>query len=147
MKNFIISRDSDLSDGTQHDITEIAKQTGLPFTVFTTAGVWDEWIAPDKLSVKKGETEHKRTQLILQSLIHSIRVYRRNNRSNLLSFEVGLTRQGKTQNAELISYLGPVSLEEKKPCITLLLKDELDEEEEKTSAEPVKSNPDKNHIN
>jgi len=145
MKNFIISRESDLNDGIQHDITEIAKEAGLPFVVFTTAGVWNEWIAPDEHSIKKGETDQKRIRLILQKLIHSIRIYRRNNRSNLLSFFVDLTKSGKTQNVELLSYLGPVSLEKKTPCITLLLRDELNEEENLLN--PVKDKPDADHLN
>ncbi len=125
MQNFIINRESDLDDGIQHDVTENAKKIGLPFPVFTTSGVWNEWITPDGRSLQKGETDRNRIQLILQKLVYSIRIHRQISRSNLLIFNVDLTREGKTRNVEILSYLGAVSPIQNTPCITLLLREEL----------------------
>ena len=148
MKEFIKNREVDLNDGIQHDITENAKNGGLPFIVFTTAGVWNECIIPDEHAVKKGETDQQRIQLILQKLIYTIRVYRQNNKSNLLDFYVDLTRSGKTQNIEILSYLGPVSLDNNTPCITLLLRSELsnDQAEALTESDPELDGSTEGHI-
>ena len=133
MEELIKNREEDLNNGRQHDISESAAESGMAFTVFTSGGVWDEWISPDNEAVKKGETEKNRIHLILQKLIYEIRVYRQNGRSNIMRFDVELTKNGKSESAELISVLGPVSLENGSPCITLLLGSELEAKTEESN--------------
>ncbi|MGI9554198.1 MAG: hypothetical protein ACR2NC_04665 [Thermodesulfobacteriota bacterium] len=133
MEELITNREDDLNNGIQHDITKIAAECGLAFTVFTSASVWDQWITPDSEAVKKGETENNRIQLILQKLIYEIRVYRQEGRSNIMKFDVDLTKEGKSVNADLVSVLGPVSMDNGSPCITLLLESELKKNEDQSS--------------
>ena len=128
MEELIRNREDDLTSGAQRDITEMARENGLPFMVFTSSALWDQWVMPDDEAVKKGETEDKRIQLILQKLIFEIRVYRQAGRMNIMRFEVDLTKDGKTEKAELISFLGPVSPDNNSPCITLVLDDEIKQE-------------------
>jgi len=133
MEELIKNREDDLNNGTQHDITGIAGECGLAFRVLTSGGVWDEWVVPDNDAVKKGETEDKRIQLILQKLIYEIRVYRQSGRSNIMRFDVDLTKGGLSQKAELVSVLGPFSLDNGSPCITLLLESEIQKDNDKSN--------------
>lgn len=128
MEELIKNREEDLSNGTQHDISEIAKECGLPFTVFTSSDLWDQWVMPDSEAVKKGETDDKRIRLILQKLIFEIRMYRQTGRMNIMRFDVDLTKEGKTEKAEFLSFLGPVSLDNGAPCITLLMGNEINQD-------------------
>ena len=80
---------------------------------------------PDSEAVKKGESDDSRIKLILQKLIFEIRMYRQTGRMNIMSFNVDLTKDGKTEKAEFISFLGPVSLDNSAPCITLLMGNEI----------------------
>ena len=126
MENFIKNRNSDITEGRQIDISEYALQSGMPIPLFTTSGVWESHIKPDEESLKKGETDIKRLGLVINQLIYYIRVYRQDNRSNIFGFEVDLTYKGVTESIKLISYLGPHSDIDEKPCITILLPEELD---------------------
>ena len=128
MEELIKNREDDLSNGTQHDISEIARECGLPFTVYASSTLWDHWVTPDSEAVKKGETEGNRVRMILQKLIFEIRMYRQTGRMNIMHFSVDLTREGKSEKAELISFLGPVSLDNTNPCITLLMDNEINQD-------------------
>ena len=125
MEELVKNREEDLSSGMQRDISEIAKECGLPFTVFTSGALWDSWVTPDDEAVKKGETDDKRIRLILQKLVFEIRLYRQSGRLNIMRFDVDLTKEGKTEKAEFVSFLGPVSPDNGSPCITLLMDSEL----------------------
>jgi len=126
MENFIINRNSDITEGRQIDISEYGQQSGMPLTLYTTSGVWENHVKPDEESVKKGETDIKRLGKIINQLIYYIRVYRQDNRSNVFGFEVDLTYKGVSESINLISYLGPKSDIDENPCITILLPEELE---------------------
>ncbi len=126
MENFIKNRNSDITDGRQIDISEYGQQSGMPLPLFTTSGVWESHIKPDEESVKKGETDIKRLGKIIDQLIYYIRVYRKDNRSNVFGFEVDLTNKGVSESINLISYLGPKNDVDENPCITILLPEELE---------------------
>lgn len=127
LRDFAKKRQIDLETGRQRNLTKIAQASGLPFTVFITSALWEGWVVPDHGSLKKGENEDMRISLIINKLIHSIRVHRRSNKSNILEFEVSLTKEEKSKQVSVISFLGPVSEEDKSPCLTLVLPEELDE--------------------
>ena len=126
MENFIKNRNSDLSEGRQIDISEYGRQSGMPLPLYTTSGVWESHIKPDEEAVKKGETDIKRLGIVINQLIYYIRVYRRDNPSNVFGFEVDLTKKGVTESIKFISYLGRNSGEDENPSITILLPEELD---------------------
>lgn len=126
MENFIKNRESDISEGRQFDISEYGLQAGLPIALYTTSGVWEGCIKPDEEAVTKGETEGKRLGIVLNKLIHSIRVYRQDNRSHVFGFEVDLTIKGNSESIKLISYLGKKSGTDENPSITILLPEELE---------------------
>lgn len=126
LDKFAKYRELDLEEGRQFNLTEKAKKAGLPFKVFITSGIWNVWVKPDKESLKRGESEDVRLHEILHRLVYAIRTHRQGNRSNILNFKVSLTRHGKSENVELLSYLGPISFENNNPCITLMLSDEVD---------------------
>ena len=128
MEELIKNREEDIENGIQHDISEIAGECGLPFTVFATSALWDQWVIPDSGAVRKGETGDKRIRLILQKLVFEIRMYRQTGRMNIMRFEVNLTKEGKTERAEFISFLGPVSPGNGAPCITLLTGSEINQD-------------------
>ena len=125
MEELIKNREDDINSGVQHDISEFARECGLPFTVFTSNTLWDQWVVPDNEAVKKGESDDSRIKLILQKLIFEIRMYRHTGRMNIMSFNVDLTKEGKSEKVEFISFLGPVSLDNSAPCITLLMGNEI----------------------
>lgn len=126
LDKFAKNRELDLEESRQFNLTEKAKKAGLPFTLFLTSGIWNVWVKPDRESLKRGESENMRLHEILNRLVYAIRTHRRGDRSNILNFKVSLTRDGKSENVELLSYLGPISFEDNNPCITLMLPDEVD---------------------
>ena len=127
MNKFFETRETDLEEGKQIDISDQANKSGLPFAVYTTSKFWEECVKPDIESVKKGENEKQRVHVILDNLVYSIRVHRRDNRSNLLSFDVPITKSGKSEIVKVISYLGPKTKGSKEPSITLILPEEIDQ--------------------
>jgi len=126
MKTGIRTRKQAIDDGSQRDITETAKEAGLLVPVFITSTVWDTWITPDEEGRKAGEDEKTRLRGILDKLLYFIRVHRLTNKSNLIYFPVPLTREGKEENVQLMSHLGPLEKADKRPCITIMTSEEYD---------------------
>lgn len=126
MKTGIRTRKQAIDDGSQRDITETAKEAGLLVPVFITSTVWDTWITPDEEGRKAGEDERTRLRSILDKLLYFIRVHRLTNKSNLIYFPVPLTREGKEENVQLMSHLGPLERADKRPCITIMTSEEYD---------------------
>ena len=127
MEKFYLNRCKDLEEEKQTDISDIAKETGLLITVFVTSKIWKEIIKPDEEAIKRGENETSRTKEILSQLVTSIRLSRQTGHpNNILNLNTQLTFEGKSKNFEIISYLGPISEDNKNPCITLFTVEEAE---------------------
>lgn len=118
-------RNSELEEGNQFNMSEMARELGFPLPVYVTSELKNKFINPDEESRKKGEDERSRFKEILDKLIYAIRVHRQKSKSNLIRFDVSLTVAGKSEKIDLISYLGQVDVENKDPSITLALADEI----------------------
>ncbi len=119
MENFYINRSEDLENENQIDISEQAKNSGLLMPVFLTSSIWNGIIQPDEEAVKMGENENGRTKEILSQLVMAIRLSRQTKKTNIINFNASFTKDGKSENTEVSSFIGPVSKENKNPCITL----------------------------
>ena len=127
MDRFYLNRDKDLEVEKQVDISDIAKESGLLINIFVTSKVWTEIVKPDEEAIKRGENETSRTKEILSELVTAIRLSRQTSRSNnILTLNTKLTAEGKSKAFEIISYLGPISEDNNKPCITLFAADEVE---------------------
>jgi len=126
MKTGTPTRKQALETGKQRDVTGTAREAGLLVPVFITSTVWDSWITPDEEGLKTGEDENRRLRSVLDKLLHFIRVHRLNNKSNLIYFPVPLTRDGKEENVQLMSHLGPLEMADRRPCITIMAPEEYD---------------------
>lgn len=118
------TREQEIQEGKQRDVSELAKKAGLLIPVFVTSTVWDTWVTPDELSIKEGENEASRLNNILDKLVYYLRVQRQTNRSNLIYFPVPLTKDGKSEEVQLMSHLGPLDIGVNKPCITIMTPEE-----------------------
>lgn len=127
MENFYIKRNEDLENQNQIDVSEQAKSSGLLMPVFITSTIWNEIIEPDEEAVKMGENEKGRVKEILSQLVMAIRLSRQTQKTNIINFNASFTKQGKSENSELSSFIGPISKENKNPCITLFTPKDLDE--------------------
>lgn len=126
MNTGIQTRKRAIEEGKQRDITEAAKEAGLLVPVFITSTVWDKWITPDEESPRTVEDEKMRLRSILDKLLYFIRVHRQTNRSNLIYFPVPFTKEGKEENVQLMSRLGPLERADQRPCITIMTPEEYD---------------------
>jgi len=126
MKTGNRTRKQALEKGKQRDISETAREAGLLVPVFITETVWDGWITGLGAGSTTEEDEKRRLRSILDKLLYFIRVHRLNNKSNLIYFPVPLTRAGKEENVQLMSYLGPLERGDQRPCITIMTPEEYD---------------------
>lgn len=120
------TRKQALEEGRQRDISEIAKEAGLLVPVFITSTVWDSWIASGDESANTEEVEKSRLRSVLDKLLYFIRVHRQTNKSNLIYFPVPLAKEGKEENVQLMSHLGPLERADRRPCITIMTPEEYD---------------------
>lgn len=127
MSNPTKTRKEALEEGKLKDISDVAKEAGLLVPVYITSSVWDSWITPDDQGIKKGENEKTRLKNMMDKLLYYIRVHRQTNRSNLIYFPVPFTKDGKTENVQLLSYLGPIEKTDQRPCITIMSPDEYEQ--------------------
>jgi len=128
MKNIdelVKNRAGDVEEGAQHDMTQAARELGFPLPLYVTSAIKRNYIKPDQESREKGEDEKSRLKQILDKLIYEIRVHRQRSRSNIIKFEVSLTRNGKSEKADFISYICQISKDNKNPCITITLQNEI----------------------
>jgi hypothetical protein len=126
MNTGIQTRKRAIEEGKQRDITEAAKEAGLLVPVFITSTVWDKWITPDEDGPRTVEDEKMRLRSILDKLLYFIRVHRQTNRSNFIYFPVPFTKEGKEENVQLMSHLGPLERADQRPCITIMTPEEYD---------------------
>ena len=115
-----------LEEGRQRDISETAREAGLLVPVFITSTVWDNWIASGDAGMKTEDAEKRRLRSILDKLLYFIRAQRQTSKSNLIYFPVPLTREGKEENVQLMSHLGPLERADRRPCITIMTPEEYD---------------------
>jgi len=120
------TREKEIEEGKQRDISEQAKNAGLLVPVFITATVWDAWVIPDQKSTEQGENETARLHNILDKLVYYMRVQRQTNRSSLIYFPVPLSKEGKSEDVQLLSHLGPLDVGVNKPCITIMTPEEYE---------------------
>lgn len=118
------SRELHLQEGSQIDLSSMAKDAGFELPVYCTQKVWDGWIVPDEEARRKGESESTRFRAVLDRLIYEIRIQRQTRHTNLLEFTVSLTRDGRSHETGFVSYLARIDSDNKNPCITLLLPEE-----------------------
>lgn len=118
-------RSSEIELGKQYNMTEIARELGFPLPIYVTSALRDKFIDPDQESREKGEDQKARFKQILDKLIYEIRIHRQKSKSNVIQFPVSLTVGGKSEEIELVSYLGQIDSENKDPSITLALADEI----------------------
>ncbi len=120
------NRSGERGVGKQRDISDVARQAGLLIPVYVTSTVWDNWVTPDRKSIEDGENEGTRVRSVLDKLLYYIRVHRQTSRSNLIYFPVPLTKDGKSENVQLLSHLGPVDQGDDRPCITIMMPEDYD---------------------
>jgi hypothetical protein len=129
MSDTKLTRKQALEEGKQKDASDAAKEAGLLVPVYITSTVWDNWITPDEEAVKKGENEQTRLRNVMDKLLYYIRVHRQTNRSNLIYFPVPMSKDGKEENVQLLSNLGPVERADNRPCITIMIPEEYETEQ------------------
>jgi len=112
----------------QKNISDIAKEAGLLIPVFVTSSVWDNWITPDQKSIEEGEDEKTRATNVINKFLYFMRVHRQTNRSNLIYFPVNLKKDGKEEDVQLMSHLGPLDEGDNRPCITIMTPEEYESE-------------------
>ena len=121
------AQSKELKVGKQKDVSEMAREAGLLIPVFVTSSGWDTWITPDEKSVQDGENEKMRIRHVLDRLLYYIREHRKTSRSNLIYFPVPLKKEGKSEDVQLLSYLGPLEEGSNKPCVTIMLPEDYDD--------------------
>ncbi len=128
MEKFYLEREEDLELGKQFEVSGVARESGLMIRIFVTSSLKKEMMEPDSEASARGEDEDTRLKEILSPLVSSIRSTRKTKRTNVINFTASVTKDGKGQEFQVISYLGPVTEDSKEPCITLLLPEDLPEE-------------------
>jgi hypothetical protein len=128
MQNFYLEREADLELEKQFEVSGVARESGLMIRIFVTSSLKKEMMEPDSEASARGEDEDTRLKEILSPLVSSIRATRKTKRTNVINFTASVTKDGKGQEFQVISYLGPVTEDSKEPCITLLLPEDLPEE-------------------
>ena len=112
----------------QKNVSDIAKGVGLLIPVFITSSVWDNWITPDQKSIEKGENEKTRASNVINKFIFFMRVHRQTSKSNLIYFPVTLKKDGKEEDVQLMSHLGPLEEGDSRHCITIMTPEEYESE-------------------
>lgn len=128
MERFYLEREADLELEKQFEVSGVARESGLMIRIFVTSSLKKEMMEPDSEASARGEDEDTRLKEILSPLVSSIRSTRKTKRTNVINFTASVTKDGKGQEFQVISYLGPVTEDSKEPCITLLLPEDLPEE-------------------
>jgi hypothetical protein len=112
----------------QKNISDIAKENGLLIPVFITASVWDTWVTPDQKGKEEGEDEKSRATNVINSFLYYMRVHRQTSKSNLIYFPVKFNKDGKEEDVQLMSHLGPLEEGDNRPCITIMTPEEYEAE-------------------
>ncbi len=112
----------------QKNVSDIAKGVGLLIPVFITSSVWDNWISPDQKSIEEGENEKTRASNVINKFIFFMRVHRQTSKSNLIYFPVTLKKDGKEEDVQLMSHLGPLEEGDSRHCITIMTPEEYESE-------------------
>ena len=128
MERFFMERENDLELEKQFEVSDVARESGLMIRIFVTSLLKKELMEPDSEASARGEDESTRLKEILSPLVSSIRATRKTKRTNIINFSASVTKDGKGQEFQVISYLGPVTKDSEEPCITLLLPEDLPEE-------------------
>lgn len=128
MERFFMERETDLELEKQFEVSDVARESGLMIRIFVTSLLKKELMVPDSEASARGEDESTRLKEILSPLVSSIRATRKTKRTNIINFSASVTKDGKGQEFQVISYLGPVTKDSEEPCITLLLPEDLPEE-------------------
>ena len=123
-----MEREADIELEKQFEVSEVARESGLMIRIFVTSLLKKEIMEPDSEATARGEDENTRLKEILSPLVSSIRATRKTKRTNLVNFTASVTKDGKGQEFQVISYLGPVTKDSEEPCITLLLPEDLPQE-------------------
>ena len=128
MERFCMEREADIELEKQFEVSEVARESGLMIRIFVTSLLKKEMMEPDSEATARGEDENTRLKEILSPLVSSIRATRKTKRTNLVNFTASVTKDGKGQEFQVLSYLGPVTKDSEEPCITLLLPEDLPQE-------------------
>ena len=128
MERFCMEREADIELEKQFEVSEVARESGLMIRIFVTSLLKKEMMEPDSEATARGEDENTRLKEILSPLVSSIRATRKTKRTNLVNFTASVTKDGKGQEFQVISCLGPVTKDSEEPCITLLLPEDLPQE-------------------
>ena len=128
MERFCMEREADIELEKQFEVSEVARESGLMIRIFVTSLLKKEIMEPDSEATARGEDEDTRLKEILSPLVSSIRATRKTRRTNLINFTASVTKDGKGQEFQVISCLGPVTKDSEEPCITLLLPEDLPQE-------------------
>lgn len=128
MEKFYMQREADIELEKQFEVSEIARESGLMIRVFVTSMLKKEMLEPDSEATARGEDENTRLKDVLSPLVSSLRATRKTKRTNLINFTASVTKDGKGEEFQVISYLGPVTKDSEEPCITLLLPEDLPQE-------------------
>ncbi len=123
-----MEREADIELEKQFEVSEVARESGLMIRIFVTSLLKKEMMEPDSEATARGEDENTRLKEILSPLVSSIRATRKTKRTNLVNFTASVTKDGKGQEFQVLSYLGPVTKDSEEPCITLLLPEDLPQE-------------------
>ncbi len=123
-----MEREADIELEKQFEVSEVARESGLMIRIFVTSLLKKEIMEPDSEATARGEDENTRLKEILSPLVSSIRATRKTKRTNLVNFTASVTKDGKGQEFQVISCLGPVTKDSEEPCITLLLPEDLPQE-------------------
>ncbi len=108
------------------DVTNVAREAGLLIPVYLTEEIWTNWVASDTQEQDDEEHEKKRVRTIIDRLQYFIRVHRQTSTSNLIFFPVQFAKDNKPEEVQLLSYLGPLTQDDDRPCITIMTQKEYD---------------------
>ncbi len=128
MEKFCMEREADIELEKQFEVSEVARESGLMIRIFVTSLLKKEIMEPDSEATARGEDENTRLKEILSPLVSSIRATRKAKKTNLINFTASVTKDGKGQEFQVLSCLGPVMKDSEEPCITLLLPEDLPQE-------------------
>ena len=128
MEKFCMEREADIELEKQFEVSEVARESGLMIRIFVTSLLKKEIMEPDSEATARGEDENTRLKEILSPLVSSIRATRKAKKTNLINFTASVTKDGKGQEFQVLSCLGPVTKDSEEPCITLLLPEDLPQE-------------------
>ena len=123
-----MEREADIELEKQFEVSEVARESGLMIRIFVTSLLKKEIMEPDSEATARGEDENTRLKEILSPLVSSIRATRKAKKTNLINFTASVTKDGKGQEFQVLSCLGPVMKDSEEPCITLLLPEDLPQE-------------------